>query len=100
MPHDGPVPDEPMDRLSKGLIAGVGAFVLMCIVAYLVSWDVSSPVYAGDANGPLFTVWIAGLGIGVALLAFRQWVWGAAWLAGTVAAIVGTVCLAFAFLLL
>jgi hypothetical protein len=78
-----------MDPLSQGLIAGVGAFVLMCMVAYLVSWDVSSPRYAGDANGPLFAVWRAGLGVGVALLAFRQWVWGAAWLAGTVAAIVG-----------
>ena len=55
LPHNGPMPDEPMDRLSKGLIAGAGAFVLMCMVAY-----------AGDANGPLFTVWIAGLGVGVA----------------------------------
>jgi hypothetical protein len=88
-----------MDRLTKSLLSGVGAFMVVSVVAYLVSYDESSPVYAGTDNGPLFTVWLVGLGVGVALLVVRQWVLGAAWLVGTGASIVGTVCFAFAFLL-
>jgi hypothetical protein len=97
--HDGEVPDEPMDRITKCLLAGIGAFVLVTVIAYLVSYDESSPVYAGTDNGPLFAVWLLGLGVGVGLLVVRQWVFGAAWLVGTVMSVVGTVVLAFTFLL-
>jgi hypothetical protein len=72
----------------EGVLIGAGVFVVTMVLTFLLrSGD------EGSSNWPVLTVWLAAFAVGIALLAFKRWEWGSAWLTGVVCAVFASLVL-------
>jgi hypothetical protein len=75
-------------RAVGAVVGGLAVFGLMMVLTYKVTLDERSMIYGGDSEIPVLVLWGTGIAVGVMLRMVGCRKWAAAWLTGTVGAVV------------